>query len=687
MKKLLTLLSLFAFALSAQAQIYVSPSGSDKAAGASSTPFRTIQKAVDVAKQKQSKDTTFIYLLGGRYDLAQTIEIQGVTSPLVIKAAKGAKVSITGAKQIAYKQTKPISDPKLRAMVNNSAVREIDLSKLGIKLSNLHPVGFGRVSVPCWNEIFIDGTPGHIARYPNDTMMMIGKVHNTGDIPREDKYGLGDAVFEFSDPRVKNWVGEKNMWISGYFAHGYSDDMIPVRSIDTTQNRITMALATRYGFMTDAPWRTWYAVNIPQEIDRVGEYVIDSTAGKIYFLAEKSAKNINISTLTTPMIAIENSRDVRIEGLTFEYSRGMGVYIAHSDNTLIQGCTMRNLGYWAVCIGEGGDPNDKRVMGDLDVVLYNNSLLNRNAGTNNGVKDCYIYNIGSGGVQLSGGDRATLTPAGNFVENCIIRDFNRIEKSYKGAVNIDGVGNRISNVDISGAPSMAILLHGNDHIIEYCRITNVCREIDDQGAIYYGRDPSERGTIVRYNYFKDLSPRHRVTATYHDDGACAMTCIGNIYLRAGSFPILIGGGHDNKYINNIIIDSPIAMHIDNRLQNWGRSMLYPNGVFDQRLKAVNYTQPPYSTAYPELVNFWDEDPAMPKRNVVDGNLFVKVNDVLSGYTRWGEFFNNYATMQNPGFKDLENPLKGFENDAEVFRKITNFPNLPFDKIGCTLPVK
>lgn len=73
-----------------------------------------------------------------------------------------------------------------------------------------------------------------------------------------------------------------------------------------------------------------------------------------------------------------------------------------------------------------------------------------------------------------------MTSAGNYVENCRIHDYNRIEKSYRPGIWMDGVGNRISKCDIYDAPSMAILFHGNNHVIELCDITNVCSEVDDQ---------------------------------------------------------------------------------------------------------------------------------------------------------------------------------------------------------------
>lgn len=85
-----------------------------------------------------------------------------------------------------------------------------------------------------------------------------------------------------------------------------------------------------------------------------------------------------------------------------------------------------------------------------------------------------------------------------------------------------------------------------------------------------------------------MSPRHRVTATYHDDGACGAEVYGNIYHKAGSLPVLIGGGHNNHYRHNIFIDSPVAIHIDARMQGWGKFMIEKGAIIDQRLQTVNY---------------------------------------------------------------------------------------------------
>ena len=57
---------------------------------------------------------------------------------------------------------------------------------------------------------------------------------------------------------------------------------------------------------------------------------------------------------------------------------------------------------------------------------------------------------------------------------------------------------------------------------------------------------------------------------------------------------------------------------------------------------------------------------------------------MDGKTEWLELYNNWATNDNPGFVDEENPLKGFVKNAPVFERIRGFEPIAFDKIGCRL---
>ena len=107
-------------------------------------------------------------------------------------------------------------------------------------------------------------------------------------------------------------------------------------------------------------------------------------------------------------------------------------------------------------------------------------------------------------------------------------------------------------------------------------------------------------------------------------------------------------------------------------------------IIDQRLQTVNYKNPPYSTAYPLLAAYWDNDTSYPKGNVIEENLFYKIGNVVHGQSEWLELYNNWATGSDPGFVDAADPLKGFKDDALIYQRINGFPRLPFEKIGCDL---
>jgi len=709
MKRNALLLSLLftGFAVFAQHRVFVSPNGNPSGDGSLQHPFMSVQQAVDII-DKIEDNSIEILLREGRYDIAKTIEINHTNwqnKKVVIRPYGDGKVSVSGGKNIRLSHARKVTDKMATRRIQKeylSKIKVIDLKKEGVVATGLMPVGFSRPSVPAWTELFIDGKPMRLSRWPNDTVQLIGKIYNAGNVPQENIYDRGGAEFGYEDPRPERWTNAPEVWIAGYFAHGYADDMVRVASIDTAKKSITTADNSVYGFKTGASFRTWHALNLLEEIDVPGEYVLDALNGKIYFYPPAGKlSQLDISLLEGPLMAIGKTGNITIENIIFEYTRGMGVYMEQTENVLVKGCTFRNIGNVAVCIGKGdmpttvknntlsaevGGKDSSRVLGSILGRLYTDILYDRNGGRNNGIKDCYIYNVGAGGVSLGGGSRATLTPAGNYVDNCSITNYNRINRSYHGAINMDGVGNRISRCEIFNAPSMAILFHGNDHVIEYCDIHNVCGEVDDQGAIYYGRDVSERGNQIRYCYFHDFDSKHRVTATYHDDGACDLRVEGCIYYKAGTIPALIGGGHDHQYINNIFMNSPVAIHIDNRMQGWGVGMVAPDGILSQRLKTVRYTEPPYSIRYPAIVNYWNENPSMPKRNTITRNLFYKVGTVLSGRTEWGEFWDNWsATTEDPGFVDETNPLKGFKTNAKVFERIQGFKEIPYGKIGCKLP--
>jgi hypothetical protein len=685
---------------------YVSASGKDTNPGTIEKPFATLEKAKKlvrtVLKQRQP-DSVIVYVRRGTYSFKKTLKFDSIDSgspdhPVVYSAYSNEEVHIKGSVSVPVNRATKITDPKILSRLlpgMSDKIFQINLRALGINdYGELKPKGFARPYEPTAMELFCNGLPMKLSRWPNDSMVTIGKVIDPGSIPRNGDFSNRGAKFTYNTDRPNRWESAKDLWISGFFKYGYADDAVKIAELDTVNKMITTVQPHLYGFESGKIFQSWFAFNLLEEIDQPGEYYIDRQNGILYFFPPAGAvKNIELSLLNTPLITLRNTSHIKIRNIIFEDSRGIGLYIEDGHSNTIQNCVFRNLGLVGILFGKGILPFKNMqhagtgqaasaIIGSLYNHLYENTVMNRNAGTDHLITGCQVYNTGSGGIILGGGDRMSLKKGNNRVEQCIIHDFNRIDRSYKGGINIDGVGNVIRHNEIYNCPGTAILLHGNDHLIEENIIHDAVTDGDDMGALYYGRDPSESGNKLVHNFFHHIGNNHGIImAVYHDDGACGMEVTGNIFYKAGSRTVMIGGGNDNIYQNNIFIDCPLAFHIDNRLQNWAANLTQKDGLFQKRLTAVNYRQPPYATAYPFLKDYFSEDLGLPKRNFIENNLFVNVKQLHNGKPQWSYVGRNYFTCDNTIFADYEHMDFSLSSNAEVFKILPGFKQIPFKEIG------
>lgn len=244
--------------------------------------------------------------------------------------------------------------------------------------------------------------------------------------------------------------------------------------------------------------------------------------------------------------------------------------------------------------------------------LFENCKL-RNAGTdavditglNNGLNHCEIYNVGSNGVKMSGGNRASLTPGNNYVKNCKIYNFSRWEMTYREALEIRGCGNIVSHNVIHDAPHAAIMFYGNEHLIEYNEIFDVCKMTSDAGAIYTGRNWGYRGNIIRYNFIHHLLGLNRdsdIKGVFLDDVVSGITVFGNIFYEINGYASSNGGGRDNHFINNIFVKCQYAHKTDRRAMEKVNNEPGDSWNLLERLAKDNiqYREEPWKSRYPEL---------------------------------------------------------------------------------------
>jgi hypothetical protein len=248
-------------------------------------------------------------------------------------------------------------------------------------------------------------------------------------------------------------------------------------------------------------------------------------------------------------------------------------------------------------------------------------------GKNVVISDCKIDDIAETAIYIKGGDRTTLSPAGHVIRNSTIRNFDLDSRTYHPGIDIYGVGISVENNLIEESPHTAILLHGNDHVIRGNKFRNLVTESDDAGAIYAGRDWTERGTVIEDNIFSDIgmqdgasaaeaTGRKYISAIYLDDQESGYRIERNVFDHV-SRPVFIHGGRDNVVKDNAFLR---CEHEGIFLHRRGEGL--SGGTLEQRLNAVPYTSGIWAQRYPALANIKDDKPGEPLHNIASGNVAI-----------------------------------------------------------------
>jgi parallel beta-helix repeat protein len=719
---------LLSFQLIAQ-PYFVAPSGHDRNPGTVERPFRTLERARDAVRSlnrstpQNLRQPVTIWLRGGTYNLSRTFELTGEdsglpTAPVTYKAYRKEPVRLSGGTAIPAATFRPVFDPRFVRRLPAEArahIVQADLRALGITDFGRHrQFGHGLPVVPAPMELFWNDTIMQLARYPNAGAIDLGPVIDPGSMPRVGDYSNRGGRFRYTDDRHARWAGLTDVWLQGYFNHGFADDKIRVASIDTVSREVTFSAPHMYGLASGQNFNQYVALNILEELDQPGEWFADSASGVLFFWPPRrlDSARISLSILEEPLIALENTSYCTLEDLIIEQGRGLGIYMEGGKSNRIMNCVVRNFGTVAVMLGRGavqtfphataddyeGVPAPK-VVGSYHSHLYLHTDWYRHAGTGHVIEGCEVYNAGSGGIILGGGDKVKLTPGRNRVTDCRIHDFNRRNKAGASGVIVDGCGNVVTHNEIYNADLQAILVHGNDHVFEYNHIHHVALNSNDASAWYLGRDPSDQGNIVRWNFFHHVGRPDRkwMMGVYCDDATCGVRIEGNVFYRVASYgTVYSNGGHDIVVRNNVFIEGyGPAFQLKSMWYDFGiGSIPYffgERGIYTRRLtKAVDITKPPYSDRYPLLADWLDLLPdgktyvgMRPRRNVFEDNVIVKYEETfrLVGKHAQTEFGDNFITDKDPGFVDAAQLDFRIVDSSAVFKELPRFQRIPFEKIG------
>ena len=612
--------------------LYVSTNGDDTAAGTVDAPLASLEAARDRVRElrrEKGERKTIVFIEEGVYERNKTFKLTAEDSgtagaPVIYR---GATAALDGAEEPVrliggrlLESFEPVTDenvPSRLPSVARGHVVRADLQAEGIRdMGRLARRGFTLGGPVAAMELFIDGRPMPLARWPN-----VGWA-TVDSIPSSDAQGVEARTIGFQHERMERWAEASEPWAFGYWYHGWADEHTPIAEVDAQNGRLTFGAEHLYGYRKN---QRFYVYNILEELDSPGQWYADRETGVLYLWPPEGVRieetEVMVSLLEEPLISTRNASHVRFEQLVLEGTRGSGVTIRDGENVQVVRSVIRNIGRDGVNIRDGREHS---------------------------VVSSDLYHLAERGIHLVGGDRQTLEPAGHRAVNNHIHHFSRWARTYRAAIQMSGVGHVAEHNLIHDGPHLAINFGGNDHRIAFNEIHHVLTETDDAGALYIGRDWTGRGHVIEGNFIRHSGSHHArdhdrgvglekveenvvygpvashgTSLIYLDDMASGVTIRGNL-LHDGGRTILIGGGRDNNVEGNIIIGGDRGVRMDGRGLAWASELAKPDGrwgIWD-RLKAVPFDQPPYSDRYPGLAELPDNEPYAPVGNRIFGNIIL-----------------------------------------------------------------
>ncbi|MDD4914641.1 MAG: right-handed parallel beta-helix repeat-containing protein [Methylococcales bacterium] len=577
--------------MSAAQDFYVSPLGSDQADGLTAQipaqqpgggPFQSLERAQRAIRNLkaggQFKQPVQIHLATGDYQLRKTLEFDirdtGFADREIVWQAE-KNVTLSGGVTLlncAKTADGPWSCP----------VRDIDLSAIKYQQTSSK-----KGDIPGFN-LFVNQHRLHLARWPDKDW-----AHIKIPADQRTRFTSFEQMPAISGNQVQTHIFAGNDW---------SDEYLPVASIDTVNNEITLAAATGYPL---ASGRRFYLQNIQSELNAPEEWFYDQANARILFYPPENVtpENIVISALPT-LFKLDGAHHIKFAGMAFRHCTAVCISIDHGNKLQLDGVEINNIDGTAISAENSSD-----------ITIANS----------------HIHDTGGSGVVTVGGDINTLQADNNLIHNNHIHHFGMIMLGFSPAIESKGVGSRITHNLIEQASGPAVSINGNDHLFEKNEVHHVCEQLSDCGAIYSGRNWTWRGNIIRYNSIHDLygyglqsvdiagntvkySSPNGARGVYLDDGLSSFTISGNIFYKAG-ISIHLGGGRDNRIDNNYIYTDDYAILIDNRWPdyNWA--------VNRDTLKNVPYLSPIWREKYPELAQPIKHD-NWPEGNTITHNIIV-----------------------------------------------------------------
>jgi len=261
---LLVILSLWISGAASAAELYVSPSGSDSAAGTERAPFRTITRARDAARQLAKPAT--VYLRGGKYVLDE---------PVVFGVQDG------GVTYQAYHDETPVFTSAVPA-------------RGWEKVTTLPEGAASEADGHLWATEIPEGVKDFKVMF--DGNRMLERARSRGfQSPQQEfkKFATRNVALPEDRPllrRLEFPLGEIKAWdniedVEAFFCGvPWTHNISSIESVDL-QNRIAWLKyeGNTPPFTTPKPYNPAYLENVVDILDQPGEWCVNTKTRRIYY--------------------------------------------------------------------------------------------------------------------------------------------------------------------------------------------------------------------------------------------------------------------------------------------------------------------------------------------------------------------------------------------------------------------
>jgi len=547
----LAIVSTSAFA----ADIWVSPTGKDTNPGTEAQPMQSIQQALLRARELRSgNDSSFndgvqIILKAGEYQLQAPILLEAADSNTTIRAAKAAKVTISGGQHVTGWQ------------------------QVGKYIYAAHLDRDSKL-----RTLFVNGKRMHMAGtdIPVSGLGDWGKFEIKGDEPWA--FGAGSAIdgIKFASKDIQLCKNPEDVELVQF--NIWTEKILCARDMVQFGDTTVIKLQQPYGAIaTTMAWagkinynKTFVIRNAYELLDSPGEFYFNRKSKTLYYYSdgEDMATADVIAPTTEGLVHIKGQstekrvHDIRFEGITFSYDHWPLMDVARSHGfagiqslglavKYIPGGNWHETEYNSTDVPRGAIQVEnaekiefirnrfEHISSGIAINLVNdvkNSTVEGNyfndlLGNAVNVGHPQHYKIGDGAIYGKGieglceNDRV----ANNYLRNVSL-DFRQVE----GITSFFVANTQIVHNDIDGTPYGAIVCGwwwGNSGIpasklaknntISFNKAGNTHNVLDDGGIIYLLGE--QHGTVVEGNYIYN-GPR----CIYPDDGSAYLTIIGNV---------------------------------------------------------------------------------------------------------------------------------------------------------------